>query len=191
MGAKYRSTRAPPTRWPSRCGPERRSSLPRRSSPSPRSSSSTRSKTPRRSWRSSRTSSTTSRLRISPAAVAERPLGGRSGSAGQRELEEPLHQAVEVDAGGLRGLGKQAGLGEARDRIGLEDEELAAGLQHEIDAGEAVAAQEAVGAEGQVIRLLRRTFGELGRADEGGATDLVARLEVVEVLVLRNGFDHG
>src|ERR671938_259387 len=102
-----------------------------------------------------------------------------------------FEQAVEVDAGGLRGLGKQAGLGEARDRIGLEDEELAAGLQHEIDAGEAVAAQEAVGAEGEVIRLLRRTFGELGRADEGGATDLVARLEVVEVLVLRNGFDHG
>ena len=70
-------------------------------------------------------------------------LGRRSGL--QRQLEDPPHQLVEADPRRLGGLGQQARLGQARDRVGLQDGQLARPRQHQVHARERVAAQQPVG----------------------------------------------
>ena len=105
----------------------------------------------------------------------------------QRQLEDPLDQVLEGDPGGLGGLGEEAGVGEAGDRVDLEH--LRAVLaEDQVDAGEARAAERLVGAQ----RRLGDRGGLLAVARPGrrrGAADLVAGFEVVAVAAARDRLD--
>ena len=75
--------------------------------------------------------------RTSPPAT---PESAREGAG-----EDPLDQLVEADAGGVGGLRQQARFGQAGDDVGLEHRQLAAvGVEHQIDARDAVAAEQRV-----------------------------------------------
>src|SRR6201996_145312 len=191
---RSRSTRAPPTPWPSPSASPPRSSPPRRSSRSRRSSSSTRSRTPRRSSTNSKTSSMKCLPRILPRETPRRTewalrfCGALSGAGGEGHVEDPRDEVLEAHPGGLGGLGEEAGVGEAGDRVGLEDPG-AIGGEDQVDSGEAFAAEGAAGGLGGLGDRGALGGGEVRRADEVGAADLVARLEVVGVAFGRDRLD--
>ena len=84
---------------------------------------------------------------VTPEDFAGRLLG-RTGTSG--ELDDPPDQLVEGDPGGLGRLGQQARLGQPGDDVGLEHVELVGALlEHEVDAGEAAAAEQAEDVERQ------------------------------------------
>src|SRR3954451_17200311 len=108
----------------------------------------------------------------------------------ERHLDDPADELVEADAGGVGRLRQEAPLGGTWDRVGLEDGQLAGLLvEHEIDAREAAAAEQAEDVHGEPMRALGDRVAELGGADERRAADRVARGEVVEVLLARHGLD--
>ena len=95
---------------------------------------------------------------------SKRGLGRR---ALERQLEDPPDQRVEADPGRLGGLGQQARLGEAGDRVGLEHGELAVVVEHQVDPREAVAAEQLVGRAAPAPGPRSVTLvGQLGGADE-------------------------
>ncbi len=120
-----------------------------------------------------------------------RPYWRRSAlgaSARKRARQDPLDELVEADARGVGGLRQQARFGHAGHDVGLEHRELAGALlQHQVHAGDAVAAEQPVHLERQLLRALSCLCVELGGADERRHADLVARLEVVELLFARHG----
>ena len=129
-----------------------------------------------------------------PRHELQRPAGGpgrRGADALERELERALDELIEADAGGLGGLRQQRRLGQAR---GWRSPRAPSGSP---------LLRRASGRRGRSpgSRAARRSrarapatapatsSGSSARADEVGAADLVARLEVVEVLVARHGLD--
>src|SRR5581483_8454586 len=69
--------------------------------------------------------------------------------------EDPLDELVEADPGRIRGLRQQARLGQAGDRVELEHLELTGALlEHEVDPGEARAAEQPVDLECDLARAL-------------------------------------
>ncbi len=109
-------------------------------------------------------------------------------SAKPGRLEDPLHQLREIDSGGLGRHRKEAGVGEAGDRVHLEDlRSLAA--EHQVDPGEPAAAERLVGAGGELLHRSGQIIAELSRADVVGPPDLVTGLEVEEVLLPRDRLD--
>ena len=88
-----------------------------------------------------------------------------AGSAGQRLLEHPRHERLEGQPGRLGGLGQQRRLGQARDGVRLQHGELARRrVEHQVDAREAVAAEDA---EGVHARWPARGRWSPGRASAG------------------------
>ena len=63
-------------------------------------------------------------------------------------------------------------------------------VEHQVDAGEAVTAEQPVHGERQLLRRSGRDVAHVRRTPEIGASDLVARLEVVEVVVVRDRLDE-
>ena len=96
----------------------------------------------------------------------------------ERQLEDALDQPLEGHPRGLSGLGEEAGVGEAGDRVGLEHLGTV-GAEDQVDAGEAGAAEGAVGGERRLDHRVPLLLAQLGGADEAGAADLVAGFEVV------------
>ena len=62
-------------------------------------------------------------------------------------------------------------------------------LEHQVDARQAATAEQPVDVEREALCTRGQLVAELGRADERRAADLVARLEVVEVLLARDRLD--
>ena len=89
----------------------------------------------------------------------------------------------------LGGLGEEAGVGEAGDRVGLEHPG-AVGGEDQVDPGEPGQAQRPVGAERRLDHRGALALAERRRALEAGAADLVAGLEVVAVAFGRDRLDH-
>ena len=120
------------------------------------------------------------------AAARARRRRPRSASSSIRPTS-----CVEDDPGGLGGLGQQARLGQPGDRVGLEHRAARPlVVEHQVDAREAVAAR-AAGRSRSASSCARSVDAgrQLGGADEARSADLVARLEVVEVLLLRHRLD--
>src|SRR5215210_607751 len=200
-------------RSPSPSARTRRSSPPRKSSRSRRSSSSTRSRTPRRSSRSSRTSSTRSAPRTSPRAVipsrgvaprqqqvraakppasdSQRrlPDGLRPRPPGERQLEDPLDQRLELQSRRLGRHRQQARVGEAGGRIDLQHLRACRG-EDQVHPPEARAAERPPGAERRLGDGPRLRLAELRGAGEPGPPDLVPGLEVIDVALRRDRLDH-
>ena len=65
------------------------------------------------------------------------------------------------------------------------------GVEHQVDAREARAPERRVDGERERLRPRGRVGPELGRAHEARAADLVARLEVVEDLLVRDASTTG
>ena len=152
--ARSRSTRGRATRWRSPSAPARRSSPPRTSSPSPRSSSSTRSRTPRRSWTGSRSSSTRSRPRTSGAAKSSSRLGAQ---AGARARARGRARARSARRSRCRRPRRPAGAATSRSARGSRWPRAPASspvgvLEHQVDAREAVAAEQPVDGDRQLLR---------------------------------------
>src|SRR5258707_475860 len=74
-------------------------------------------------------------------------LGLGLGVDGGRELETPPAQAGEIDPGGGGGLRQEARRRHAGDRVHLEDVVPPALVEHHVDAGVDLAAEDAVGKE--------------------------------------------
>src|SRR5918996_63025 len=68
--------------------------------------------------------------------------------------------------------------------------ESAIEFEHEVHPREGLAAQELIGPQGELLRPLGRVAGQLGGAHEARPADLVAGLEVVELLALRHRLHH-
>ncbi len=81
-------------------------------------------------------------------------------------------------------------VGEPRDRVRLEDLRDGIGVEHQVDACESRAAQELVRPAGHLLHLGGGPR-QLGGAEVLGAPDLVARLVVEAVLLLRSHLHHG
>ena len=103
--------------------------------------------------------------------------------------QDPRDQLGEVDPAASAAIGKRLVSVRPGDRVHLED--LGAVLaQHQVDPREAGAAERLVGPGRELLDEARLLVGQLGRADVLGAADLVAGLEVEEVLLARNRLDH-
>ena len=78
------------------------------------------------------------RVRAGRLGGARPPRSNASSSTRATSSSKPM-------PGRLGGLGEQARLGQARDRVRLEHVQLAAGVEHQVHAREAVAAEQPVG----------------------------------------------
>ena len=78
--------------------------------------------------------------------------------------------------------------GESGDRVGLQHPRSVLG-EDQVDPGEALAAERPAGGERRVGHGGALDGGEVGGADEVGASDLVAGLEVVAVAFGRDRLD--
>ena len=104
--------------------------------------------------------------------------------------QDPVDQLVERDPGGVGGLRQQAGLRQAGDHVQLQDVKLRADrVEHQVDARKAGAAEQREGVQRDLPGTIGHLGFQFGRADEPGAADLVAGLEVVEVLLFRDRLD--
>ena len=92
-------------------------------------------------------------------------LGGSAAGLASASSRIRSTSCSKRDAGRLGGLGEEAGVGEAGDRVDLQH--LRAVLaEDQVDAGEAGAAERLVGAERGLAHGLALVLAQLGRADE-------------------------
>ena len=121
--------------------------------------------------------------------LSSKPAARRRRRRLERQLEDPLDQVLEGEPGRLGGLGEEAGVGEAGDRVDLEH--LRARPRRGSGRPGRSPSSRAPGRRPAPPRstAARSSSLELGRALEPGAADLVAGLEVVAVAAARDRLD--
>src|SRR5262245_60020207 len=82
------------------------------------------------------------------------------GAALQGEIHDPLHEAVVRDARLLGRLGEVLPVGELRVRVGLEDVDLALGIEPQVDARVAAQLEHAIDALAEVLDLAEQRVGQ-------------------------------
>ena len=122
---------------------------------------------------------------VTPEDFAQGERASRRAARRERQVEDPLDQLLEGHPRRLGGLRQQAGVGEAGDRVGLEH--LRAVRRRGSGRRGRSRSSRAPGRWRAPPRSPRARSSslELGRADEAGAADLVAGLEVVAVALAR------
>src|SRR5580704_5212505 len=105
--------------------------------------------------------------------------GVAAGVSGPGEADELVEDGGEGEAFGFPEHGEHRDGGEAGHRVDLVDDDLVVVSVEEVDAGEALDAEGAVGGEGDALGV-----GELGRGEVGGGDGLGGAEDVLVVVVV-------